>query len=75
VARHGKSKLVENILILALLGILAGAAGGIAIGLVSQRSSSSSSSSHWLGASSVLVPWGGFSLTSVIRVTQPELYT
>jgi NhaP-type Na+/H+ or K+/H+ antiporter len=45
-SNHGKSKLVENVLILALIGILAGVAGGFAIGLVSQHTSSTSSPTH-----------------------------
>jgi hypothetical protein len=47
-AKYGKSNLIENVLILALIGILAGVAGGFAIGLISQRSTSlsSSTSSH-----------------------------
>jgi hypothetical protein len=41
---RGKATLVENALVLALLGILAGAVGGLAIGIVTSPKSSSSSS-------------------------------
>jgi len=37
-----KKPLITNILVLALMGILAGAAGGFAIGIVTGRSTSSS---------------------------------
>jgi hypothetical protein len=39
----GKKTWMENLLVLALMGILAGAAGGLAIGIVTGRPSSSSS--------------------------------
>jgi hypothetical protein len=49
-ANRGKSTLVESVLVLALLGIVAGAVGGLAIGVVTspkpQNSSSSSSTGH-----------------------------
>ena len=41
---NGKS-LMENVLVLALLGILAGGIGGLAIGLVTGHASSSSTTS------------------------------
>ncbi|HUO26105.1 MAG TPA: hypothetical protein VMU61_10585 [Candidatus Aquilonibacter sp.] len=41
----GKATLIESTLVLALMGILAGAVGGLAIGVVTSRTSSSSSSS------------------------------
>jgi len=39
----GKKTWIENIFILALMGLLAGAAGGLAIGIVTGHPSSSSS--------------------------------
>jgi|HubBroStandDraft_1064217.scaffolds.fasta_scaffold05454_7 NhaP-type Na+/H+ or K+/H+ antiporter len=42
----GKTSLIENVLVLALMGILAGAAGGLAIGIVTGRPASTSSTSH-----------------------------
>jgi hypothetical protein len=46
---RGKSSLVESALVLALMGIVAGAIGGLAIGVVTSpkaASASSSSTSH-----------------------------
>ena len=40
----GKKSLMENVLVLALMGILAGAAGGLAIGIVTGRASSATNS-------------------------------
>jgi hypothetical protein len=48
-ANPRKSKWIENVVVLALIGIMAGVAGGFAIGLVSLHSSSSSSSSSSSG--------------------------
>jgi hypothetical protein len=46
-ASHGKVTLVESALVLALMGILAGAIGGLAVGVAtSPRSTSSSSAGH-----------------------------
>jgi hypothetical protein len=43
----GKARLLESGLVLALLGILAGAIGGLAVGLVTApKTTSSSSASH-----------------------------
>jgi type II secretory pathway pseudopilin PulG len=39
-----RSTLIENVLVLALMGILAGAAGGLAIGIVTGRTASSATS-------------------------------
>jgi hypothetical protein len=41
---HGQAATVENALVLALMGILAGAVGGMAIGIVTSPKSSASSS-------------------------------
>jgi len=41
----GKSSLVESALVLALMGILAGAVGGLAIGVVTSPKAASTSSS------------------------------
>jgi type II secretory pathway pseudopilin PulG len=41
---HGKTTLVESAIVLALLGILAGAVGGFAIGAVTSKTASSSAS-------------------------------
>ncbi|MFZ0421104.1 MAG: hypothetical protein WBQ74_06195 [Candidatus Sulfotelmatobacter sp.] len=44
---RGNSTLVESALVLALMGILAGAIGGLAIGVVtSPKTASTSSSTH-----------------------------
>ncbi len=46
---RGRASLVESTLVLALMGILAGAIGGLAVGVVTapkSTSSSSSSSTH-----------------------------
>jgi hypothetical protein len=48
-AKQGKATLLENILALALIGILSGAVGGLAVGIVTGRVSSSSSSSSASG--------------------------
>jgi uncharacterized YccA/Bax inhibitor family protein len=46
-ATGGKATLVQSTIVLALMGILAGAIGGLAIGLVSApKSASTSTSSH-----------------------------
>jgi type II secretory pathway pseudopilin PulG len=37
---RGKATLVENLLVLALMGILAGAVGGLAVGVVTGRPAS-----------------------------------
>jgi hypothetical protein len=39
----GQKSLMENVLVLALMGILAGAAGGLAIGIVTGRTASTPS--------------------------------
>jgi hypothetical protein len=41
---YRKSMLIENALVLALMGVLAGALGGLAIGLATQHGSSTPSS-------------------------------
>jgi hypothetical protein len=41
---RGKTTLVESALVLALLGILAGTVGGLAIGVVTSKTASSSAS-------------------------------
>ncbi len=41
----GKTTLVENVLILALMGILAGAVGGLAVGVATSPKAASSTSS------------------------------
>jgi hypothetical protein len=43
---HGRATFVESTIILALMGILAGAIGGLAIGVSTMPKTSSSSSSH-----------------------------
>jgi hypothetical protein len=44
---RGKATLVESALLLALMGILAGALGGFAVGIItSPKSASSSSATH-----------------------------
>jgi hypothetical protein len=44
---RGKASLLESALVLALMGIVAGAIGGLAIGIVtSPKSSTTSSASH-----------------------------
>jgi hypothetical protein len=40
-----KKKLLENVSVLVLLGLLAGAAGGLGIGIIQSKGASSSSSS------------------------------
>ena len=35
--KNGKATIVENVLVLAMMGILAGALGGLAIGLLTGR--------------------------------------
>jgi hypothetical protein len=40
----GKDTLVESTVVLILLGMLAGAVGGLGVGLIAQKSSSSSTS-------------------------------
>jgi hypothetical protein len=42
----GKSSLVESALVLALMGILAGAVGGLAIGIVTAPKAASGTSAH-----------------------------
>ena len=42
----GKARLLESGLVLALLGILAGAIGGLAVGVVTAPKSAFSSSAH-----------------------------
>jgi type II secretory pathway pseudopilin PulG len=41
---RGKATLIENTLVLALLGILAGAIGGLGIGIATSHAASSTSS-------------------------------
>jgi hypothetical protein len=43
---RGKATLVESALVLALMGILAGAIGGLAIGAVTSKTTPSASSTH-----------------------------
>jgi len=46
-SRRGKSTLVENVLVLALMGILAGAIGGLAIGaFTTPKTASSTPTAH-----------------------------
>jgi type II secretory pathway pseudopilin PulG len=46
-SNKGKSTLVESALVLALMGILAGAVGGLAIGVVTApKTTSTTSTSH-----------------------------
>jgi len=42
--RAGKDTLVESTIVLILMGMLAGAAGGLGVGLITQHSLTSSSS-------------------------------
>jgi type II secretory pathway pseudopilin PulG len=43
---RGKATLIENVLVLALMGVLAGAIGGLAIGIATSHSSTAASASH-----------------------------
>jgi hypothetical protein len=43
--RTGRDTLAESTIVLVLMGMLAGAIGGLGVGLIAQKSSSSSSSS------------------------------
>ncbi|MFY9743735.1 MAG: hypothetical protein WA252_19640 [Candidatus Sulfotelmatobacter sp.] len=42
----GRARLLESALVLALMGILAGAIGGLAVGVVTGPKTTSSSSAH-----------------------------
>ena len=41
---QGKATLIENVLVLALLGVLAGALGGLGIGMATSHSSTAATS-------------------------------
>ena len=43
---RGKATLVESALVLALMGVLAGALGGLAVGFATSPKTAASSSSH-----------------------------
>lgn len=43
-ARHGKKGLLESVPVLILLGLLAGAVGGLGIGMIQMKSASSATS-------------------------------
>jgi hypothetical protein len=45
-SNRGKATLVESTLVLALMGILAGAIGGLAIGIVTSPKATTTSAAH-----------------------------
>jgi hypothetical protein len=44
--KRGNSSLIESALVLALMGILAGAVGGLAVGIVTTPKTSTTSTAH-----------------------------